>query len=290
MAFILFICPTFLFKSHYYYNNKRKYYFFYDYGRNILKTVEKNAVIFTYNDENIFPVWYLEYVEGMDYAFLINYAFLLPDWYPEQIKERKPDLRFMYKPYGDLKDIRKEDGKRIVLNRFLDIVNNNFSSVPIYMPYYRQFYDLLKDKYLMLPEGIFYRVVDKTISDDKICRLISKNRIFPARYLNNKKDIFKDKRVIISIIEQGYLFTYIDRGDLYFKMRIYEEAECEYRKALTIDSNSKEALYGLGIIYFNKGLYKKAYFNFTQALKIDPNNAYVKQMLEECQKKIVDKN
>gem|GEM_PF-6302562 len=152
------------------------------------------------------------YVEEKNPDTLINYALLLADWYVEQIKGRRADIKFTFKHYGDLKDIGTDEGKTIIMTRFREIVDNNFLNIPIYMPFYAQFYDLLKDQYLLIPERPFYRVVEKEASYDKIYKLINRgNKRFITRYISDKK-VFRDDKVMATIIEKGYVATYVNRG------------------------------------------------------------------------------
>lgn len=100
-----------------------------DHAYNMLMSCDKNAILITYGDNDTYPLWYLQEIEGIRTDIrIINYNLLGTDWQNEQLTFKINDadaLPVIWKPEdyrgGKLNYIPYYQDNRIPADRFFDL-------------------------------------------------------------------------------------------------------------------------------------------------------------------------
>ena len=172
-----------------------------DLGNDYLESTEKNAILLTFGDNDTYPLWYAQEVEGIRPDLrVINYSLLGTDWYVNQLRYKL-----------------NESAPADVIFSAEQIQGNNRSVIPVYaLPNYDQnrYYDL---------ETILRNVVASEDERNKVAMQSGEQAsVLPVRKLTIPVDVnyvkqhmkFNPGDSIVSEIKIDITRNYLQKNDL----------------------------------------------------------------------------
>jgi len=239
-------------------------YVAYYYGWNIINFLDPDAILITNGDNDTFPLWYLQEVEGVRKDVdVINLSLIQINWYIEQLKDRGLPMTFSYDEIAQMHPywVRDPATGEPVLVTLRDIVLNDIIrevgwSRPIYFAVtvedFMGYYDNLQ------LEGMVFRLVPTTGKHQ-----IDEERTRQNVYENYRYDSIVDKdddwRVMTEVYKAGDTkrlitnysagFSRLGFAAMQDQPPRFQEAIGHYMVALKFAADYGPALNGLVAIY-----------------------------------------
>lgn len=89
LGLLLFALPVWMAMENWPSHDRSHNYVARDYAWNLLQSVEQNAILFTNGDNDTFPLWYIQEVEGVRTDVrVVNLSLLNTAWYIKQLRDR----------------------------------------------------------------------------------------------------------------------------------------------------------------------------------------------------------
>jgi thioredoxin-like negative regulator of GroEL len=132
---LLFIAVPFnLFATNFESHDRSGNYVAWDYSYNILQTCEPDGIIFTNGDNDTFPLWYLQEVEGIRKDVrVICLSLLNTSWYIRQLRDQEPKVPIQLND-GDIQLLGEYSllaATAATLNQFVDAENRKLLNAEV---------------------------------------------------------------------------------------------------------------------------------------------------------------
>ncbi len=195
-----------------------------DFGANYLKSIEKEAIIFTNGDNDTFPLWYNQEVEGFGTdARVCNLSYLQTDWYIGQMKRpyyNSPALPISWtaKDYApnnnEVAYVRNTKVEEMSVDKAFKWLLNPSPSTK----YKGESY---------LPTGKLYIAVDKEEAlssplfevEDSVCRF-TEDEIDEKMYIRPVRRLIRSEMMVLDMIQTNQwkrpMYFAVTVGDSYY--------------------------------------------------------------------------
>jgi tetratricopeptide (TPR) repeat protein len=254
-------------------HDRRGDYNAYDYAYNMLATVDKDGMIFTNGDNDTFPLWYIQEVQGFRKDVrVLNLSLLNTPWYIWQLKHLEPKvpMSFTDEQIRRLRPYRNTEGKIVMVKDLAsqNIIEATGDSKPIYFAVTVADYMGYENRLKL--EGLAFRLLDQPSQDlvDVDKTLNNLYRVYSYRGLLKPADpAIPMPAPSLTDIPEPVAIEKLDLSDPYiYDTEVYKDINT--RRLVT---NYAAAHLRLCIDFIENHQYEKAVHELERAIKLSPD-------------------
>ena len=271
-------------------------YVAHDFAYNVLAGLEPNAILLTNGDNDTFPLWYLQEVEGFRKDVRVLCLSLLnTDWFIRQARDQAPKvpIRLTDDQIVGLQPYRDESGKIVLIKDQIvrHIIETNRWKQPLYLAVTVPD-QMGLDKQLVM-EGLVFRV-----HPDAPAR-----RVDAARTRKNLREVYRYRgfltasgdwdTAVYKDIETTHLLQNYAAASVQLAMESIEEnkpeeALAELERARKMSPEFPGVVLALGYVYERLGRFADAAAHYEQMSRQYPDDPQIVSQLGYCRAQLGD--
>ena len=278
--------PFWLAKNLWYTHDRRGYYVAHDYAYNMLVPLAPGSFVFTNGDNDTFPLWYMQEVEGVRKDVrVVNLSLLNTDWYIRQLRDQEPRVPMELDENAiqalGMGAVRDTLGNLMYTNEFMvrhivsvDRTSTGWHQQPYFAVTVPEHMGLEKNFSL---EGLVYRVNPDTLRDsvDEPKTRRALYEIFRYRGLFKPdgswdNSVFKDENA--STLAHNYAAAHLQLAFWYRRHGQLPRGIAEMERVARMFPDFTDVVVPLGNFYLDAGDTAKAIAVFQNLTTTDPRN------------------
>jgi hypothetical protein len=247
-AVCLLAVPTVMAKAEWNDHDRSQRYIARDFAKNYLNSCAPNAIIFTNGDNDTFPLWYVQEVEGFRTDIrVVNLSLLQTDWYIDQMKRKMYNSEAV--PFSLTSDKYRQGTRDVVYFQDRGIKGN----IPL-----RELIDFIADDRNKLETGNGQKIdyfptnnfripvdKDKVLSNGTVSRNMSERVIPSIDWKLNKNYVLKNDLMVLDLLatnnwERPIYFAVTTGPESYLELEPYFQLEGLAYRLVPIKANPEE--------------------------------------------------
>jgi tetratricopeptide (TPR) repeat protein len=278
---VLLLCASILPGHHNWFSHNRSHHYIaQEYGYNVLASLEPDAIVFTYGDNDTYPLWYIQNVEHFRTDVRVaNLSLLNTGWYIKQLRDREPKVPIAMSDddIEQLRPIELKDGGIAWINDLMvqHIIKTSDWKRPIYFATTVAPEDWIPYENYLEMQGMVRRLVPVNGKSMRNAFLIERNfgELFRFHGILTKDwrvddSLYKEKD--LNVILGNYAVAVYELAQLKWKEQDYAGAARWAERALCFDPKLKPAKIVLGVFYALNNEQQKAIDYYTTMVRKEP--------------------